>query len=97
MSNHVPLVDFAHFSIECFRAYEPAACIENISPTPLLMTVAGNDCLTPTVLALEAYSRAREPKQLNILPGGHFEAYKGPNFEGSASAQLKFLQKYLPA
>ena len=51
--------------------------------------------LTPTDLALEAYSRAREPKQLNILPGGHFDAYDGPNFENTANIQVEFLRKYL--
>lgn len=57
--------------MEALRGYWPAAQIHRISPTPLLMTVAQNDVLTPTDLALEAYSHAREPKQLNILPGGY--------------------------
>lgn len=69
--------------------------ISRISPTPLLMTVAQNDVLTPTDIALEAYSRAREPKQLNILPGGHFDGYTGPNFEHNAGTQAEFLKKYL--
>lgn len=59
------------------------------------MTVAANDVLTPTDLALEAYSRAREPKRLSILPGGHFEGYSGPNFEKSAGTQVEFLREYL--
>lgn len=59
------------------------------------MTVAENDVLTPTDLALEAYSRAREPKQLSILPGGHFDAYTGNNFERNAARQIKFLKDYL--
>jgi fermentation-respiration switch protein FrsA (DUF1100 family) len=59
------------------------------------MTVAQNDVLTPTDLALEAYSRAREPKQLNILPGGHFDGYSGVNFERNAGTQVEFLKKWL--
>lgn len=59
------------------------------------MTVAANDVLTPTDIALEAYSRALEPKQLNILPGGHFDAYTGQNFDNSAACQTEFLAKYL--
>ncbi|KAG9948829.1 Esterase/lipase, partial [Aureobasidium melanogenum] len=82
-------------SIEAFREYLPSAHIRHISPTPLLMTVADNDVLTPTDLALEAYSRALEPKRLHILPGGHFEAYSGPNFEKNAKVQTEFLQTYL--
>ncbi|KAH0172684.1 Esterase/lipase, partial [Aureobasidium melanogenum] len=82
-------------SIEAFREYLPSTHIQHISPTPLLMTVADNDVLTPTDLALEAYSRALEPKRLHLLPGGHFEAYSGPNFEKNAKVQTEFLQTYL--
>lgn len=83
-------------SIEAFREYNPSANIHRISPTPLLMTVAENDVLTPTDLAIEAYSRAREPKQLHILPGlGHFNAYSGPAFVRNAGTQVEFLKKYL--
>ncbi|KAG6015124.1 hypothetical protein E4U43_005719 [Claviceps pusilla] len=82
-------------TIEAFRAFNPSAHIHHISPTPLLMTVASHDAVTPTDLALEAYSRAREPKRLNILPGGHFQGYSGPNFERSASCQADFLKDHL--
>lgn len=82
-------------SIECFRGYNPAAQIHRIAPTPLLMTVASNDVLTPTTLALEAYSRAREPKRLHLLPGGHFDGYTGPNFERNTEVQVEFLKQYL--
>jgi fermentation-respiration switch protein FrsA (DUF1100 family) len=83
------------FRVEALREYNPAANIHRISPTPLLVTVAANDVLTPTDLTIEAYSRAREPKQLQILPGGHFEGYAGPNFERSAGTQAEFLAKHL--
>ncbi|KAF7563931.1 hypothetical protein G7046_g208 [Stylonectria norvegica] len=82
-------------SIEAFRAYNPSSDIHKISPTPLLMTVAQDDVLTPTTLALDAYARAREPKQLQILPGGHFDGYSGFNFEKNVSCQLKFIKTYL--
>ena len=85
------------YRIEAFRGYNPAANIDRISPTPLLMTVAFNDVLTPTDLAIEAFSRAREPKELHILPGGHFDAYSGPGFEKNAGRQLEFLKKTLCA
>lgn len=45
------------------------------------MVVAAGDHLTPSDLALEAYSRALEPKRLELLPGGHFDAYLGQGFE----------------
>lgn len=64
------------YSIEHLRSNDPSHLIHRLAPTPLLMTVAANDVLTPTDLALEAYSRAREPKQLHIIPGGHFDGYR---------------------
>ncbi|OQV00986.1 hypothetical protein CLAIMM_06412 [Cladophialophora immunda] len=82
-------------SVELMSVNDPTAQIHRISPTPLLMTVAENDTLTPTDLALEAYSRAREPKELHLIPGGHFDGYGGPNFERNVGTQTEFLAKWL--
>ncbi|KIV90994.1 hypothetical protein PV10_05588 [Exophiala mesophila] len=82
-------------TIELFRGYEPQQLIERISPTPLLMTVARDDVLTPADLALAAYARAREPKQLQLLPAGHFDAYTGSFFERNAGTQAEFLRKWI--
>lgn len=81
--------------LETFREYLPAAHIRHISPTPLLLAIAENDTLAPTSLAMEAYDRALEPKQLSILPGEHFDAYTGKYFEQNASIQTAFIKKYL--
>ena len=62
-------------SVEMFTEYEPITYMPYISPTPLLLLPAHNDVLTPTDLAIAAYEKAREPKRLQILPGGHFDAY----------------------
>jgi hypothetical protein len=39
------------------------------------MMPAADDVLTPTDIAIDGYEKAREPKKLVILPGGHFDAY----------------------
>lgn len=83
--------------MEELRSYNPSFHIDHISPAPLLMTVADNDTLTPTDLTLKAYSKALEPKELHILPGGHFAGYAGPNFEKNAGRQVEFLKKTLCA
>ena len=54
-----------------------------------------NDVLTPTDLAIKAYARALEPKQLHIILGGHFNGYAGPNFEKNAGVQAEFLGQTL--
>ena len=62
-------------SLELARAYEPAAYIRRIAPTPLLMIVATGDGLTPADLQQEAFNTAHQPKQLLLLPGGHYSVY----------------------
>ncbi|KAK3652604.1 hypothetical protein LTR56_001968 [Elasticomyces elasticus] len=84
-------------SVELLRANDPSHMISRISPTPLLMTVAENDVLTPTDISIEAFSRAREPKTLHIIPGGHFDGYTGSNFERNARRQVRFLEETLCA
>jgi hypothetical protein len=84
-------------SIESFRAYNPSALIDCIAPTPLLMVVMNNDHVTPPDLALRAYARALEPKELLLLKGGHFEAYDGPKFELIVGKQAEFLRANLSA
>lgn len=78
--------------MEEFRAYNPWVHIHRISPTPLLMTIAENDTLMPTDLALIAYSKALEPKELQLLSGGHFGGY-GTHFENVVKRQVEFLKK----
>jgi fermentation-respiration switch protein FrsA (DUF1100 family) len=74
-------------SVEMLSEYEPGAYLPWISPTPLLVCVAREDVLTPSELAIEAYERAREPKRLVLLPGGHFDAYvDGFDITGAAAS-----------
>ncbi|MGK5112001.1 MULTISPECIES: alpha/beta hydrolase [unclassified Geodermatophilus] len=82
-------------SVEMFTEYEPGAYIGQIAPTPLMMVVAAQDHLTVADLTLEYYERARHPKELLVLPVGHFDAYVGDAFAESAPAQLRWFQRYL--
>ena len=82
-------------TLEMLMEYEPGSYIDRISPTPLLMVVAAGDVLTPSDLAIGAYEQAREPKKLVILPGGHFGAYTGPDFDLSSGAARDWLVQHL--
>jgi uncharacterized protein len=82
-------------SLEMLMEYEPGSYIDRISPTPLLMVVAAGDVLTASDLAIDAYENAREPKKLVILPGGHFGAYTGPDFDLSSGAACDWLVQHL--
>ena len=83
-------------SVEMFMEYEPGTYLPWISPTPLLMCVAANDVLTVADLAIDAYERAREPKQLVIMPGGHFDAYVD-GFDVSSGAAVDWFVQHLLA
>ncbi|GJC80638.1 polyketide transferase af380 [Colletotrichum liriopes] len=76
--------------------FEPLAFIHRIAPTPLLMVVAENDVTTPTYLQLDAFSRAREPKKLQLFKGqNHFSMYFGEDFEKNVASQIAFLKETL--
>jgi uncharacterized protein len=83
-------------SVEMFWDYEPGTYLPWISPTPLLMVVAQGDHLTVSDLAIGAYERAREPKRLEILAGGHFDAYIA-DFERSSGAARDWFAQHLMA
>jgi uncharacterized protein len=82
-------------TVELLMEYEPGGYLERIAPTPLLMVVAAGDHLTPADMALEAYARALEPKRLELLPGGHFDAYVGDGFEHASGAARDWFVQHL--
>ncbi|QYJ96626.1 alpha/beta hydrolase [Shewanella alkalitolerans] len=81
-------------SSEKASEYEPGLWIARVSPTPLLMIVAENDTVTPTDLALSAFTRALEPKRLSLLPGGHFDPYVKHSARSITEA-ITWFSKYL--
>ena len=83
-------------SVEMFTEYEPGVYLPWISPTPLLLVVAACDHLVPSELAIAAFENARQPKELVILPDGHFDAYvKG--FETASGSAHDWFTRYLVA
>jgi uncharacterized protein len=83
-------------SVEMFTEYEPGTYLPWISPTPLLMCVAENDVLTASDLAIDFYERAREPKKLVIMRGGHFDAYVD-GFDTASGAAVDWFVQHLLA
>ncbi len=61
---------------EDILSYKPEAVVDKISPRPLLIIGAELDYLTGFEECVSLYEKAREPKQLHILPGvSHYETY----------------------
>jgi uncharacterized protein len=82
-------------TIEYMVGYEPGWYVPNISPTPLLMVVSTNDVVTPSAAALQVFETAAQPKKLVIIPGGHFDAYRGPSGELAKAAARDFFIEHL--
>lgn len=59
------------------------------------MQVPKKDVVASTELMLEAYSRAAEPKEIQILPGGHFSMFEGDEFEMMLTKEIEFLKRTL--
>lgn len=58
--------------------FEPQAFMHRIAPTPFLMVIPGDDVTVKTSSQVEAFGKAREPKQMLFLEGaGHFDIYQG--------------------
>ncbi len=82
-------------SLENTIDFDPSAHIDLISPTPLLMIITDNDIITPTELEKKAFERAKEPKKLVVIPGGHFEVYQGTKFEQAVSEATNWFKQNL--
>lgn len=80
-------------SVERLLDFYPGAYIDRISPTPLMMVVALRDSLTPTDLALDAFTAAREPKELVLLDSDHYEIYKAP--QEAIGHAVRFFNRWL--
>lgn len=83
-------------SAEMMMEYEPGQYVEQIMPTPLLMILVTRDIVTPTDIALDAFRRAHEPKELLLIEGGHMEVYDA-QFDRGAAAARDWLVRHLQA
>ena len=85
-----------HDLLEIYIGYLPAASIELISPTPLMMVLAEKDSLIPVELARAAFDRAGGPKELHTFPCGHFEVYESEAWFSKAVGRMTdWYAKYL--
>lgn len=84
-------------SLELMMEYRPVANIDLISPTPLLMIIATNDNISSPELQKKAFDRAKIPKKLVAIKGGHFDVYSGAGYEeASKEATEWFIGKLKP-
>jgi hypothetical protein len=72
--------------------FDPGLAVGHLAPTPLLMIVATEDRLAATDVALAAFERAGEPKELVLVEGDHFVPYGGDAFDVCRDATIAFLR-----
>ena len=57
------------------RGYDPIDVVHRVSPTPLMLMHGREDRICPWHMSQQLYDRAREPKELLLIPGiGHYQA-----------------------
>lgn len=75
--------------------FDPGLAVTSVAPTPLLMIVATEDRLAATDVALAAFARAGEPKELVLVEGDHFVPYGGEALGTCRDATIAFLGRHL--
>lgn len=75
--------------------WDPGVCIGHVAPAALMMVVATHDYLADTGVAVAAFDRAAEPKELVMVEGHHFVPYEGEAFDRAARAAARFFQTHL--
>lgn len=85
---------------EALVEYRPEALVSQLTPRPLLLVHGSDDRLVPVGESKNLFTKAEEPKRLEVLPGlGHFDwvAAGSPGFEKISGLAVEFLEQNLPA
>jgi len=80
-------------SQENLAEYIPAAFIEHITPTPLMLIVSKAEA----ALGMRAYAAALEPKRVVLTEGDHYDVYMGQKGVASSATRDWFGQWLLPS
>lgn len=75
-------------------AFDPGVAAAHLR-APVLFIVATHDVVAATEVAIGAFDRAPEPKQLEMIEGHHFTPYSGAALERAAGAALAFYSSTL--
>lgn len=82
-------------SKELRLGYEPIDFIGRIAPTPFLMIGVTRDSRSPRKEQEDGFSRAREPKKLVLIEGGHYSVYDSTRPEAIAVG-LDWFSQHIP-
>ena len=84
-------------SVERVIEFFPEHMIHMIGPRPLrIITTAERDVVHPLDQIQEAYERAREPKDLVLLPLRQYDAYSEPGLTIANESAREWFERHLP-
>ncbi len=75
-------------------AFDPGVAVSHLR-APVLFVIATHDTVAATEVAVSAFDRAPEPKQLEMVEGHHFTPYSGAALEHVAATALAFYSSTL--
>ncbi|HSW56802.1 MAG TPA: alpha/beta fold hydrolase [Dehalococcoidales bacterium] len=75
--------------LDNFRRISALACVEKLSPRPLLLLHSKGDRVVPSACSQKLYLRAGEPKQIEIFEGEEHRLRKHPEAVKRLSVWLK--------
>lgn len=75
-------------------AFDPGVAVSHLR-APVLFAVATHDVVAPTEVAVAAFDRAPEPKQLEMIDGHHFTPYRGDASARAAAVARDFFLEHL--
>jgi uncharacterized protein len=81
-------------SLDRWLEHDVIGFIKHISPIPLLAIIADQEQISPTDLQIAAFTEAREPKKLIVVPGDHYVAYQ-EQFSVFASEAANWFVQYV--
>jgi fermentation-respiration switch protein FrsA (DUF1100 family) len=82
-------------SLEKMREFDPVSLIHLLAPAALLVIAAEEDSLIPLDSIKTAYKKAGNPKDLIVLPIGHFDIYHEPWLSRAANDAAAWFRKHL--
>jgi fermentation-respiration switch protein FrsA (DUF1100 family) len=83
-------------SIEKILEWSPISFVSRMAPRPILFLTTGkHDVVHPAWAVLDAYERAREPKEIRYLPFGQLGLYSEPGLGVSLTNAIEFFRKNL--
>jgi hypothetical protein len=82
-------------SLEKIREFDPVSLIHMVAPTALLIIAAERDSLLPLDALRRSFDRAADPKELVVLPIGHFEIYRDPWLSEATRNAVEWYRQHL--